>query len=89
VEIKSKEKDNDSLKKKKKAWEDILVKFNSSVDASCLRTEDQLKTLWNNMCNRAKEEVAKVKQSKRKTGGGPPLEDVTIVSQNVAGIIRK
>lgn len=85
--IKDVKKDTVTLTKKEKAWKEITVGFNASPIITTPRTVDQLKKSWDNMCRRAKQEVAKTKMERRKTGGGPMGQGVTAVHAIVASTL--
>jgi hypothetical protein len=75
--LKDLKKDTATNKKKEAVWAQIVVSFNANPTISARRTIDQLRKAWENICRRTKEEVAKNKQSRRQTGGGPAGPEVS------------
>jgi hypothetical protein len=85
--LKDLKKDTATNKKKEAVWAQIVVSFNANPTISARRTIDQLRKAWENICRRTKEEVAKNKQSRRQTGGGPAGPEVSTMSSSVAGAL--
>ncbi len=74
--IKDLKKDTVTNEKKEAVWKEITIGFNANPTATITRTMDQLRKAWENICRRTKEEVAKNKQERRKTGGGSTVSDL-------------
>lgn len=66
--IESKKHDNNIIKKKIRAWDDIHTDFNS--EATVNKTLDQLKVLWKDCKAKAKKAMSRDKRERIKTGGG-------------------
>lgn len=66
--IESKKHDNDIIKKKRSAWDDIHTDFNA--EATVNKTLDQLKVLWKDCKAKAKKAMSRDKRERIKTGGG-------------------
>ena len=85
--IKLKDRDSESRKKVKKAWQDIANAFNSSPLISAPKSVDKLKKKWENCVQTAKKEQSKFRQEVKQTGGGPPPAPLPNTSQQVMDIL--
>ncbi|XP_066585637.1 myb/SANT-like DNA-binding domain-containing protein 3 [Prorops nasuta] len=72
--IENKKNDGATLKEKENAWKLIYEKYNDSTLVIEERDETQLKKLWRNLKQGQREALTKERQSRFKTGGGPPDE---------------
>ncbi|XP_053383750.1 myb/SANT-like DNA-binding domain-containing protein 3 [Mercenaria mercenaria] len=74
------------LFQKEEAWKEIVSSFNSRMGVT-QRTEKQLKDLWKNINARAKGQVAAVRRSMAKTGGGLNDEAVDTFTEKVFSML--
>ena len=71
---------------KKKTWENICSKVNASnTDHS--RSVEEIRKKWSTYMSNTKQKVAKIRREARKTGSGPPSEDISSLEDLVVGII--
>lgn len=76
--LECKKHDNNSIRKKRAAWDNLIVDYNA--EASTPKSEVQLKILWKDLKAKAKKSVSKMKRERIKTGGGkndPDLDENT------------
>ena len=67
--IETKKNDQSTLEKRRRAWSNILLEFNST--SSSIRSLNQVKDLYKRLKIKAKKEVSQYNKTKRGTGGGP------------------
>ncbi|XP_064651632.1 uncharacterized protein LOC135502613 [Lineus longissimus] len=77
---------NVTSQKKAQAWVRITEAMNER-NPSVVRTKSQLLKKWQNMCSNMKDQYRKHRKESAKTGGGPPPDQPTQLSQKVASII--
>ena len=68
---------------KAKVWEELVRQFNSSGSIQTKREWTQLRKEYENMKDRAKREDARIKSSRRLTGGGPGLGEVSEMTKKI------
>lgn len=83
--IESKKHDNMIIKKKRKAWDDILVDFNA--ESTVTKTLGQLKVLWKDCKAKAKKAMSKEKRERMKTGGGSNDHEIDLISKTIVDMI--
>ena len=64
--IKDMRKDSAIIKRKNEVWQEITTSYNANDTISCVRTADQLRKSWHNICDKAKKESSELKQSQVK-----------------------
>ncbi|CAG2195162.1 unnamed protein product [Mytilus edulis] len=71
---------------KKKTWDGICTKMNSS-NTHHQRTVEEIRKKWTTYMSNAKKKVSHNRREARKTGGGPPPEEMSSMEDQVVGII--
>ena len=72
--------------KKKEAWQEVTSKVNAlGVD---LRTVEDIKVKWKNLCSGAKGTFHTYKKSTFKTGGGPPPKPPTAAEEKIINLFE-
>jgi hypothetical protein len=83
----TKERDSTTLTLRKQAWISVTDSYNSTRSGKETRTDSQLIKKWENLVFSTKTAEAAVKQSRRTTGGGEGVADLTITEKRVTGIL--
>ncbi|VDI08626.1 Hypothetical predicted protein [Mytilus galloprovincialis] len=71
---------------KKKTWDGICTKMNSS-NTHHKRSVEEIRKKWTTYMSSAKQKVSHNRREARKTGGGPPPEEISSMEDQVVGII--
>ncbi|XP_071136623.1 myb/SANT-like DNA-binding domain-containing protein 4 [Mytilus edulis] len=71
---------------KKKTWDGICTKMNSS-NTHHKRSVEEIRKKWTTYMSSAKQKVSHNRREARKTGGGPPPEEISSMEDQVLGII--
>ena len=87
--INSHERDTATEQKKREAWTDVAISFNSSGHSETKRSWQQVRKWHQNKLLSAKKVVSKATKSKRLTGGGPPLADVDEITQKLVSQTKR
>ncbi|XP_071131749.1 myb/SANT-like DNA-binding domain-containing protein 4 [Mytilus edulis] len=71
---------------KKRAWDTICSKVNAT-NTDHKRTVDEIRKKWSTNTSIAKKQASRIRRESRKTGGGPPPEELTPLQDKVVAII--
>ncbi|CAG2192568.1 unnamed protein product [Mytilus edulis] len=71
---------------KKRAWESVCSKVNAT-NTDHKRTVDEIRKKWSTYTSIAKKQASRIRRESRKTGGGPPPEQLTPLQDKVVAII--
>ncbi|XP_071160778.1 myb/SANT-like DNA-binding domain-containing protein 4 [Mytilus edulis] len=71
---------------KKKTWDGICTKMNSS-NTHHQRTVEEIRKKWTTYMSNTKKKVSHNRREARKTGGGPPPEEISSMEDQVVGLI--
>ena len=83
--IECKKTDAATNRKKSKAWEAVLHKFNSQSQIS--RSIHQLKSLWKRMKIMAKKKASVHRRQQKATGGGPKPASPSDTTQSITDLL--
>ncbi|XP_071115699.1 nuclear apoptosis-inducing factor 1-like [Haliotis cracherodii] len=70
---------------KKKIWKDITTKLNATGDIT--RNEDEVRKKWTDMKGCVKKAESARRLNARRTGGGPPPDDLTATEKRILQLI--
>ncbi|XP_045101889.1 uncharacterized protein LOC123498640 [Portunus trituberculatus] len=84
--LENKKTDGKTILQKREAWARITRTFNSH-NLGCVRSEHQLKKVWERLKVKAKHEDALMKRELKRTGDGPPPAAVSNESDQVLAIL--
>jgi len=71
---------------KNRAWENIYTKINS-CNKEYVRTTEEVRKKWTTYTSNTKKYAAQIRREARRTGGGPPIDELTPLQDKVVGII--
>jgi len=72
---------------KKKAWDVICCRINAINPSDHRRTVEEIRKKWTSYMSLTKKKASLNRREARKTGGGPPPEDLSPLQDKVIGII--